>query len=57
VKFKDADLIGIPYRITIGKKLSAGKVEFIERRTRSSEEVLLHGAVPHLQKKLGLQLT
>jgi prolyl-tRNA synthetase len=57
VKFKDADLIGIPYRITIGKKLSAGKVEFVERRTRSSEEVLLHGAVPHLQKKLGLPLT
>lgn len=53
VKFKDADLIGIPYRITIGKKLTDGKVEFIERRTKSSEEVLLHGAVPHLQKKLG----
>jgi prolyl-tRNA synthetase len=54
VKFKDADLIGIPYRITIGKKLSDGKVEFVKRRRRSSEEVLLHGAVPHLQKKLGL---
>jgi prolyl-tRNA synthetase len=57
VKFKDADLIGIPYRITIGKKLAEGKVEFGERRTRSSEEVLLHGAVPHLQKKLGLPVT
>ena len=57
VKFKDADLIGIPYRVTIGKKLSDGKVEFVERRTRSSEEVLLHGAVPHLQKKLGLTVT
>ncbi len=54
VKFKDADLIGIPYRITVGKKLSEGKVEFGERRTRTSEDVLLHGAVPHLQKKLGL---
>ena len=54
VKFKDADLIGIPYRITIGKKLSEGNVEFVERRTRSSEDVLLHGAVPHLRKKLGL---
>jgi prolyl-tRNA synthetase len=57
VKFKDADLIGIPYRITIGKKLAEGKVEFGERRTRSSEGVLLHGAVPHLQKKLGLSVT
>jgi prolyl-tRNA synthetase len=54
VKFKDADLIGIPYRITIGKKLTEGNVEFVERRTRSSEDVLLHGAVPHLQKKLEL---
>ncbi|HTU43653.1 MAG TPA: proline--tRNA ligase [Bryobacteraceae bacterium] len=56
VKFKDADLIGIPYRITIGKKLSQGKVEFLERRTRASEEVLLAGAIPHLKKKLGLPL-
>jgi prolyl-tRNA synthetase len=57
VKFKDADLIGIPYRMTIGKKLTQGKVEFGERRTRASEEVLLHGAVAHLQKKLGLPVT
>ncbi|HZU22437.1 MAG TPA: proline--tRNA ligase [Terriglobales bacterium] len=54
VKFKDADLIGIPYRLTIGKKLSEGKIEFIERRTRASEDVLLAGAVPHLQKAAGL---
>jgi prolyl-tRNA synthetase len=54
VKFKDADLIGIPYRLTIGKKLSEGKIEFVERLTRASEDVLLAGAVPHLQKKLGL---
>ncbi|HZQ52782.1 MAG TPA: proline--tRNA ligase [Bryobacteraceae bacterium] len=57
VKFKDADLIGIPYRITIGKKLSQGNVEFFERRSRFSEDVLLHGAVPHLQKKLNLPVT
>ncbi len=54
VKFKDADLIGIPYRITIGKKLSEGKVEFLDRRTRASEEVLLSGALAHLQAKLSL---
>jgi prolyl-tRNA synthetase len=53
VKFKDADLIGIPYRITVGKKLAEGKVEFLERRTRSAEQVLLHEAVPHLQARLG----
>ncbi|MGH9697573.1 MAG: YbaK/EbsC family protein, partial [Bryobacteraceae bacterium] len=38
VKFKDADLIGIPYRITIGKKLSEGLVELVDRRTRAVEE-------------------
>ncbi len=58
VKFKDADLIGIPYRITVGKKLSEGKVEFLERRTR----IVRRGAccmrrVTHLQAKLGLPAT
>ncbi len=54
VKFKDADLVGIPYRITAGKKLVEGKVEFTERRSRGSEDVFVSGAIPHLQKKLGL---
>jgi len=53
VKFKDADLIGIPYRITVGKKLAEGKVEFVERRTKAAQDVLLHEAVAHLQKVLG----
>lgn len=34
VKFKDADLVGIPYRITLGKKLAQGMVEIAERRTK-----------------------
>ncbi len=34
VKFKDADLLGIPYRIVVGAKgLAEGKVEFKERKT------------------------
>src|SRR5918993_2382144 len=32
VKFKDADLIGIPYRVTVGKKVSDGLVELFERQ-------------------------
>ena len=36
VKFKDADLIGVPFRITIGKKLAQGVVEFVERKTRTA---------------------
>jgi prolyl-tRNA synthetase len=39
VKFKDADLIGIPYRINVGKKLAEGMVELIERRSRKSSDV------------------
>jgi prolyl-tRNA synthetase len=39
VKFKDADLIGVPFRITVGKKLSAGMVELVERRTKQSVDV------------------
>jgi prolyl-tRNA synthetase len=52
VKFKDADLIGIPYRITLGKKLAAGQIEFVERRTKTSEDVALASAIAHLQSKL-----
>jgi prolyl-tRNA synthetase len=40
VKFKDADLIGIPYRITVGPKgLEEGKVEVTRRKTKSSHSV------------------
>lgn len=52
VKFKDADLIGIPYRITIGKKLSEGQVEFVERRTGASEEVPVQETLSYLETKL-----
>ncbi len=39
VKFKDADLIGIPYRINVGKKLAEGLVELVERRSRKLTEI------------------
>ena len=41
VKFKDADLIGIPYRITVGKKLPQGIVELVERRPKRSTDVAI----------------
>lgn len=37
VKFKDADLIGVPYRITVGKKLAEGLVEIVERKTKQTK--------------------
>ncbi|HLW51727.1 MAG TPA: proline--tRNA ligase [Candidatus Angelobacter sp.] len=36
VKFKDADLVGIPYRINVGKKVTEGKVELVTRSTRAT---------------------
>lgn len=41
VKFKDADLIGIPYRIVTGRSLASGKVEVVLRHTHQSEEIAI----------------
>ena len=38
VKFKDADLVGIPYRINVGKKVTEGQVEVVSRSTRQSQD-------------------
>ena len=50
VKFKDADLVGIPYRINVGKKAAAGQVELVTRQTSSSVDVAL-GEVAKLVKE------
>jgi len=39
VKFKDADLIGVPYRINVGRKMAEGLVEMVERKSRQLTEV------------------
>ncbi|MCU1285701.1 MAG: prolyl-tRNA synthetase [Acidobacteriales bacterium] len=43
VKFKDADLVGIPFRINVGKKVSEGKVELVRRSTRESQDANIAG--------------
>jgi len=50
VKFKDADLIGIPYRITVGKKIVDGLVELFDRKSKTSEDVKLAEVVSRMQK-------
>jgi prolyl-tRNA synthetase len=50
VKFKDADLIGVPWRIVVGKKLSAGMVELVERKTRQATDIPV-GEAPALVKQ------
>ena len=41
VKFKDADLVGIPYRINVGKKVTEGKVELVTRSTRQTQDATI----------------
>ncbi len=45
VKFKDSDLIGIPFRITVGRRASEGIVEIKYRSTGESSEVTVEEAV------------
>ena len=45
VKFKDADLIGFPYRITVGKTIVDGKVELVTRETGEKTEMTPDEAV------------
>jgi len=57
IKFKDADLIGIPYRIVIGEKnLKEGFVEVKERRSGRVEKVPAGEAVETVVKKLVMEL-
>jgi len=49
VKFKDADLLGIPYRIVTGRSLKEGKVEVVQRATGESQEIALDQVIPTLQ--------
>src|SRR6266568_4474665 len=52
VKFKDADLIGIPYRITLGKrKLAQGLAEIFERSTKQIRDVKLDGVTATLKDR------
>lgn len=56
IKFKDADLIGIPWRIVIGEKnLKEGLVELKERKTGQVEKVKVEEAVEKVAKKLILE--
>jgi prolyl-tRNA synthetase len=49
VKFKDADLVGIPFRITVGNKVTEGTVEVVLRSTREVRDVRIAALVEHFQ--------
>ncbi len=52
VKFKDADLVGIPFRINVGKKVTEDRVEVVQRSTRESVDVMIGATVSHFQNLL-----
>lgn len=52
VKFKDMELIGIPYRITVGRGIKDGNVEFRARTADENSDVSLHEIVDMVKKEL-----
>jgi prolyl-tRNA synthetase len=53
VKFKDADLVGIPFRINVGsKKVSQGKIEVFRRSTRELQDASISQIVDTLRDLL-----
>jgi prolyl-tRNA synthetase len=52
-KFKDADLLGIPYRLTVGKKFAQeGLVELRNRKSGKSEDITYAEAVVTIKKRI-----
>jgi prolyl-tRNA synthetase len=49
VKFKDADLVGIPFRVTVGKKVTEGTVEIVLRSTREVRDATISEVENHLK--------
>ncbi len=52
VKFKDADLIGVPWRIVAGKKLAEGMVEVVDRRGREKRDMPIEEAAAFVAGQL-----
>jgi prolyl-tRNA synthetase len=52
VKFKDADLVGIPYRINVGKKVAGGLVELVVRSKPGSVDVALTEAAALVKERI-----
>jgi len=50
VKFKDADLVGIPFRINVGKKVTEDTVEVVRRSTLQREDVKISAITEYFQR-------
>ena len=52
VKFKDADLVGIPFRVNVGKKVTEGTVEVVRRSTREMQDASIGDITEYFSKLL-----
>jgi len=52
VKFKDADLVGIPFRVTVGKKVTEGTVEVVRRSTREMHDASITAITDYFVENL-----
>ena len=52
VKFKDAELIGFPFRITVGKTIENGNVELVTRETLEKEEMTPDNAIVQVIERI-----
>ena len=55
MKFKDADLVGIPFRVTVGKKVTEGTVEVVQRSTRQMQDASIAAITEYFRKICGLR--
>jgi prolyl-tRNA synthetase len=49
VKFKDADLVGIPFRINVGKKVTDDTIEIVQRSTRQRSDIKISAVGDYFQ--------
>ncbi len=52
MKFKDADLIGIPWRIVVGRDSSSGLVELHNRKTKNTESLDISSVFNKLSEEI-----
>jgi len=52
VKFKDADLVGIPFRVNVGKKVTDDTVEVVRRSTREMQDVSIAAIIEYFEQNL-----
>ena len=52
VKFKDADLLGIPWRLVVGRGASDGMVELVQRACGERTDVAASAVLPQLLEQL-----